>query len=85
MFGSLMTMACITIANMRKRVVLHHLILIEVSIPYTPTSSSTYSQAGDGLCASVTLGPIAVLYSAHGLPSLSSSSSLLRLESITFH
>lgn len=32
MFGSLMTMACITIANMRKRVVLHHLILIEVRI-----------------------------------------------------
>ena len=31
MVGSLIVMACITIANMRRRVLLHKLILIEVS------------------------------------------------------
>lgn len=32
MFGALMIMACVTIANMRKGVLLHKLILLEVSL-----------------------------------------------------
>lgn len=32
MVGSLVMMACITVVNMRKRVLLHKLILIEVSV-----------------------------------------------------
>ena len=31
MFGSLLMMACVTVANMRRKVLLHKLILIEVS------------------------------------------------------
>jgi len=38
MAGSLIIMAAITVANMRKHILLHKLILIEVS----PTCSSTY-------------------------------------------
>lgn len=33
MVGSLVMMACITFANMRKKVLLHKLILLEVSVP----------------------------------------------------
>jgi hypothetical protein len=64
MFGSLMTMACITIANMRKRVLLHHLILVEVCIPRVPTHPHAFPlllQTGAELCAPVLFGLIAAL------------------------
>lgn len=62
MFGSLMTMACITIANMKKRVLLHHLILIEVCIPPAPTSTSPCSPGlGSGSVRVSLFGAIAVL------------------------
>ena len=36
MFGSLVIMAAITVANMRRKVLLHKLILIEVRAIYRP-------------------------------------------------
>lgn len=45
MTGSLVIMACITVANMRRRVLLHKLILIEVRLSAMPLRMCFSSQS----------------------------------------